>query len=236
MPTGSSAPTTIAAPMPSRRIVALPGLAYFGAKAGTFVALDSAGSEHAIFNEQVVVLRGKVDADAPAHVRGLRRDEARVVSRRARADARHLGATLRHLDARRQRAEHLVGLAALRGPLTVADLAREIGRSPRTVRRYRDRAAQIVGTPPSAARGARADITRPDDRPDNDARQRALRAIRALSVAGRPPAVRTYRAAQRDYAAPSVEAVLALFGSWRAAVEAAGFEPRSVGRPRKARA
>jgi len=157
------------------------------------------------------------------------------VTRRARADARYLGRTLRLLEQRRDRTAHLIGLAALRGPLSVSELARETGRHPRTIRRYRDRAAEIVGTAPTTAPDARADISGTLARRDHDERQTALNVIRQMASGGQPPTVRAYRAAQRDYNAPSVETVVALFGSWRAAVESAGLDPRTPGRPRRRR-
>lgn len=155
------------------------------------------------------------------------------MSRRARLDVRRLAHAARVSQARRSRALHLIGMAALEGPLSVGEIAREARLSPSTVRRWRDRVAENVSKAPATAPDGGADISAPAGREDARARQRALRALRAMSVGGVAPAVRTYRANQAAYRAPSVEALEQAFGSWRDAVIAAGLEPRDVGRPRR---
>ncbi len=154
------------------------------------------------------------------------------MSRRQRRELRSLAQTARVLAERRSRALYLIGRSTLVGTLSVADVARETGLSPRSIRRYRDLAAGTAVGTFSTAPGASADISGRAGRLSGDERERALHALRALSVAGRPPSVRKYRANRRLYAAPSFERVEVIFGSWRDAVLAADLEPRRVGRPR----
>ena len=63
------------------------------------------------------------------------------MSRRQRRELRSLAQTARVLAERRSRALYLIGRSTLVGTLSVADVARETGLSPRSIRRYRDLAA-----------------------------------------------------------------------------------------------
>lgn len=154
------------------------------------------------------------------------------MSRRQRRELRSLAQTARVLAERRSRALHLIGRSTLVGTLSVADVARETGLSPRSIRRYRDLAAGTAAGTFSTAPDASRDISGRAGGASVGTRESTIRALRALSVGTRPPSVRMYRANRRLYGAPSVSAIAAEFGSWHAAVLAADLEPRRVGRPR----
>lgn len=154
------------------------------------------------------------------------------MSRRQRRELRSLAQTARVLAARRNHALYLIGRSAHVGTLSIADVAREIGMSPRSIRRYRDLAAGTDAGTFSTAPDASRDISGRAGGASTDTRESAIRALRALRVGTRPPSVRTYRTNRRHYGAPSVAAIVAEFGSWREAVVAADLEPRLVGRPR----
>lgn len=158
------------------------------------------------------------------------------MSRRQRQDVRRLAHEARVHAARRERALHLLGAAVAESDLTLADIARATGLSPRSLRRYRDRATENVGTRPATAARANADISAPRVGMAGSERERAVRALRALASHGYAPPVRVYRSQRVRYGAPSVERVEQLYGSWAAAAQAADLTPRPVGRPRRKRA
>ena len=51
---------------------------------------------------------------------------------------------------------------------------------------------------------------------------------------GEPPYANDWNTSARDRRYPSVRSVRNVFGTWNAAISAAGFEPRRVGRPARA--
>lgn len=158
------------------------------------------------------------------------------MTRAQRAEVRRLAREAQLMQARRERALFLLGRCVLVGDLTVAEVAREVGLSARSVRRYRDRAAVLLAGTFSAPSRAPGDISGRAGRVSGAARRgAALRALQAMAVNGVAPAVRTYRRNRRYYGAPSMAGIAAEFGSWRAAVLEADLVPREVGRPRSRR-